>query len=119
MGDATLTMDDILTNVTLYWLTRCIGTSFLLHYESLGHAPGVRPFEIRYVPVPTGMLWVSRDIIKMPRAFAERQYNIARWQTERHRGGHFFAWENPEAFTEDLRKFFHEDIDFGECKKNP
>jgi pimeloyl-ACP methyl ester carboxylesterase len=88
------TRDEILTWVTLYWLTNTIGSSFLPYVE---YEPGSDD----KVTVPTGVTIFPKDLVPAPRQFAERFFPIVRW-TELPSGGHFTAWEEPDAFAREL-----------------
>jgi pimeloyl-ACP methyl ester carboxylesterase len=88
------TRDEILTWVTLHWLTNTIGSSFLPYVE---HDTGSDDEVI----VPTGVTIFPKDLVPAPRQFAERFFPIVRW-TELPAGGHFTAWEEPEAFAREL-----------------
>lgn len=92
--------DRILTNVTLYWLTRTAGSSSRLHFESAKRRGSPQP-----CPAPLGVAVFPHDIVLSVRPLAERQYTILRW-SEFDRGGHFAAMEVPELLTEDVRAFF-------------
>lgn len=112
-----LSMDEILTNATIYWMTQSIGSSFRLYYESLGLNPAAAKVSYApggFVPVPTGVLWAKRELIKLPRHVVASCFNLKRW-TKAKKGGHFFAFEQPHAFVEDVKKFFKETTDFDEC----
>lgn len=86
--------DDLLTWVTLYWVTGAIGTSFTPYAE---RAPGPDR-----VDVPTVVQIFPHDLVPAPRRFAERIFDVRAW-TEQPDGGHFAAWERPEAFVAGLR----------------
>jgi pimeloyl-ACP methyl ester carboxylesterase len=86
--------DEVLTWVTLYWVTNTIGSSFLPYVE---YDPGADDM----VTVPTGVTIFPKDLVTAPRTFAERFFSIVRW-TELPVGGHFTAWEEPEAFAREL-----------------
>ena len=86
--------DEILTWVTLYWVTNTLGSSFLPYVE---YDRG----EDSEVTVPTGVTIFPKDLVPAPREFAERFFPIVRW-TELPVGGHFTAWEEPEAFAREL-----------------
>jgi pimeloyl-ACP methyl ester carboxylesterase len=88
------TRDEILTWVTLYWLTNTIGSSFLPYVE---YEPGSDD----KITVPTGVTIFPKDLVPAPRQFAERFFPIVRW-TELPSGGHFTAWEEPDAFAREL-----------------
>ena len=97
------TKDDLLTNVTLYWVTETITSSMRLYYEMI-HADKFPPRDVR-VEVPTGCAIFPREILKPPRAWVERLYDVRRW-TRMPRGGHFAAMEEPELLVDDVRAFF-------------
>jgi len=91
--------DQILTNVTTYWLTGTVGSAARLYKEAAGHwaaQPG-------YCKVPTALAVFPGD--STIRKFAETQHNVARW-TEFERGGHFAALLAPDLLERDLREFF-------------
>jgi microsomal epoxide hydrolase len=96
-----LTMDEMLGNICLYWFTNCIGASFWPYYARM-HGPW--PIEGR-IDVPTGYAEFPREILRPPRASAERVFNIRRW-TVMPKGGHFAALEQPRALAEEIRGFF-------------
>jgi pimeloyl-ACP methyl ester carboxylesterase len=86
--------DEVLTWVTLYWVTNTIGSSFIPYVEyQLG--------DDSEVTVPTGVTIFPKDLVPAPREFGERFFNIVRW-TKLPTGGHFTAWEEPEAFALEL-----------------
>lgn len=86
--------DEILTWVTLYWVTNTIGSSFIPYVE-------FERGEDSEVAVPTGVTIFPKDLVPAPREFAEQFFNVVRW-TELPTGGHFTAWEEPEAFAREL-----------------
>ena len=96
--------DELLTNITIYWATQTIKSSFLTYFEGGGDSSedaGSR------VEVPTGVAIFPKDIVPAPRDYGERFFNVQRW-TEMPRGGHFAAMEEPELLAEDLRAFFRD-----------
>lgn len=102
--ETAFTKDQILANVTLYWVTETITSSTRIYYESR-HTPASRP--VRYVEVPTAVAVFPKEIYFVPRRWAESRYNIVRW-TMMPRGGHFAALEEPELLVDDVRSFFRE-----------
>ena len=92
--------DELLTNLSIYWVTETIGSSVRLYYESVRDQGGWGRAD-----VPTAMAMPVKDMFPTPRAWAERTSRIDRW-TELPRGGHFPEWEVPELIAEDLRAFF-------------
>lgn len=97
------TKDVLLTNVMIYWLTGAIGSSFWPYWQ-LRHRPWW-PSATERVAVPTAHAAFPREILRPPRAWAERAYDLRRW-TVMSAGGHFAALEEPEALAADLRAFF-------------
>ena len=100
--ESIFTRDELLTNITIYWVTQTATSSARLYYESR-HAPTSRP--MGRIEVPTGAAIFPSELFISPRPWAEAQYNITHW-TEMPRGGHFAALEQPELLVEDLRAFF-------------
>ncbi|HTP99900.1 MAG TPA: epoxide hydrolase [Casimicrobiaceae bacterium] len=96
-----LTLDEMLGNVSLYWFTNCIGASFWPYYARM-HGPW--PIDGR-IGVPAGYCEFPREILRPPRAAAERVFDIRRW-TVMPKGGHFAALEQPEALASEIRAFF-------------
>ena len=96
----TLTRDELLDNVMLYWLTASGASSARLYWESFGSFGGGDKVEI-----PTGVASFPKEIIRSPRRWCEQSYNITHWTTMP-KGGHFGAFEQPELFVNDLRTFF-------------
>ena len=97
------TRDELLTNITLYWVTQTAASSARIYYESR-HA-GPDPGGPRRVEVPTACADFPKEIIWAPRRWLERRYNITRW-TVMPRGGHFAAFEQPALLVDDVRAFF-------------
>jgi microsomal epoxide hydrolase len=96
--------DLLITNVMLYWVTRTVASSLRLYWES--RHSGVWTTPAQFVSVPTGVgRYPKEEILRPPRAWVERQYNLTHWAVLP-RGGHFAAMEQPELFAQDLRSFF-------------
>ena len=102
--ETAFTRDQLLANISLYWFTGAIGSSFFPYYYRM-HRPWPIP-EGRTVSVPTGYCEFPREILHPPRSVAARTYtDIRRW-TVMPRGGHFAAMEQPEALAAEVRAFF-------------
>lgn len=99
------TMDQLLANVTLYWLTETANSSARAYYEGT-HDANPLPPDIT-ITVPTGVSLVARQPIeRVPREYAERRFtNIRQW-VELPCGGHFLAGEQPALLAGALRNFF-------------
>jgi microsomal epoxide hydrolase len=99
-----LTRDEMLANISLYWFTGAIGSSFWPYYARM-HGPWPIP-EGQTVDVPTAYAAFPKEILRPPRSMAARTYtNIRRW-TEMKKGGHFAALEQPQALADDISAFF-------------
>jgi microsomal epoxide hydrolase len=97
------TLDELLTNVSLYWVTGCIGSSVRIYYEA-----NRDPWRLgagERVEVPTAFAAFPAENSRPPREWVERAYQVQRW-SQFAKGGHFAALEQPEALVEDLRAFF-------------
>jgi microsomal epoxide hydrolase len=96
--------DEMLANITLYWATGTIGSSFWPYYYRM-HRPWPIP-EGKTVDVPMGYVEFPREILRPPRSLAQRTYgDIQRW-TVAESGGHFAAMERPELLAHEIREFF-------------
>ena len=101
----TFPIDELLANVTLYWMTETINSSFRMYFENAS-AP-LAFGEHDFVTVPCAIAQFPKEIYFPSRTWVERGYNVHRW-TEMDCGGHFAAWEQPELLAQDLRSFFRE-----------
>jgi epoxide hydrolase len=101
--ESRFTKDELLTNIMLYWATASATSSFRLYYEMMqgGKFP---PTGFR-VDVPTGCAIFPHEIIRPPRKWVDKLYNVQQW-TKMPAGGHFAAMEEPQALADDIRKFF-------------
>jgi pimeloyl-ACP methyl ester carboxylesterase len=101
--ESVLSRDRMLADISFYWFTGAIGSSFY-PYWFRRHRPW--PVPEGGVTAPTGYAAFPREILRPPRSIAETMYkDIRRW-TVMPKGGHFAAMEQPEALAEDVRAFF-------------
>jgi pimeloyl-ACP methyl ester carboxylesterase len=98
--ETVFTRDQLLTNVTLYWVTGTITSSARLYREHR-----LADGEQQYVQVPTGVARFPKEPIRYPRAWVERAYNVTHW-SDMPRGGHFAAMEQPSLLADDVTDFF-------------
>lgn len=104
--ESVIDRDQLLANISLYWFTGAIGSSFWPYYERL-HGPWPIP-DGSTVDVPLGHAAFPRELRRPPRSIAEKVYtDIRRW-TVMQKGGHFSAMEQPAALSSDIREFFRE-----------
>ena len=100
--ERSFTKDEILTNVTIYWLTATIGSSMRMYKANAAIPPAQLT---RRVDVPSGFSIFAGDVVRPPRAWLERVTNAV-YLTEPARGGHFAPFEEPELYAQELRDFF-------------
>jgi pimeloyl-ACP methyl ester carboxylesterase len=96
--------DEMLANITLYWATGAIGSSFWPYFARL-HREWPIPAR-QTVDVPMGYVEFPREILRPPRSVAARLYSDIRRWTVQPKGGHFAAMEQPEVLAHEIREFF-------------
>ena len=99
------TKDELLTIVTIYWVTQTISSSTRMYFENQKHLWTME--KDQKVPAPAGMALFPQEISKPPREWGERSYHVRRW-TEMASGGHFAALEEPQLLAEEVRAFFRD-----------
>jgi pimeloyl-ACP methyl ester carboxylesterase len=107
-GQATgnLTRDQIVDNITLYWLTGT-GASAARSYWEIGRAAALSAGQAPpQVSVPVGFTTFPGEIFPAPRSWVEAVYPSLAYFNEVDRGGHFAAWEEPQLFAEEMRAAF-------------
>ena len=100
-----LTSDDVLDNVTLYWLTNTAVSSARLYWDTQQVATGGF-FDVRGVKIPVAVSAFPDEIYTAPQSWAERAYPNLIHYNKLTKGGHFAAWEQPELFVEEMRTSF-------------
>ncbi|MDB5590041.1 epoxide hydrolase family protein [Enterovirga sp.] len=102
--ESVLSRDAVLANISLYWFTGAIGSSFWPYYARM-HGPWPIP-DGGTVDVPTGYCQFPTEILRPPQSLAARVYtDIRRWSVME-KGGHFAAMEQPDRLAEEIRTFF-------------
>ena len=100
--DSALTRDDLLDNITLYWLTNTGVSAARLYWENKADF-----FDAKPITIPYAISVFPDELYRAPRSWAERAYpNNLIYFNELDRGGHFAAWEQPQLFSEELRAAF-------------
>jgi len=97
------TKDELLTTITIYWVTESISSSTRLYYETLRQPWELGPDE--RIRVPCAIAIFPKELSQPPREWAERSYNVQQW-TVMPSGGHFAALEEPARLVDDIRNFF-------------
>ena len=101
-----LTRDDVLDNVTLYWLTNTAISSARLYWDTTHNLPPGGFFDVRGVKIPVAVSAFADEIYAAPRSWAERAYPKLIHYNKLPKGTHFAAWEQPELFTAEMRASF-------------
>jgi pimeloyl-ACP methyl ester carboxylesterase len=96
-----LTRDDVLDNVTLFWLTNTAVSSGRLYWEKKASFFGVKG-----VAIPVAVSAFPDELYQAPRSWAERAYPKLMYYNKHDKGGHFAAWEQPQLLSEDIRAGF-------------
>jgi pimeloyl-ACP methyl ester carboxylesterase len=96
-----LTRDDVLDNVTLYWLTNTTVSSARIYWENK-----FAFFAPKHVAIPVAVSAFPDEVVQTPRSWAERAYPKLIYYNKLDKGGHFAAWEQPQLFSEELRAAF-------------
>ena len=96
-----LTRDDILDNITLYWLTNTAVSSARLYWENK-----LAFFDVKNVAIPVAVSVFPDEIYAAPRSWVERAYPKLIYYNRLDKGGHFAAWEQPALFTAEMRAAF-------------
>jgi pimeloyl-ACP methyl ester carboxylesterase len=100
--DGDLTRDDLLDNITLYWLTNTGVSAARLYWENKADF-----FNAKNISIPYAISVFPDELYQAPRSWAERAYphNLIHYN-RLDRGGHFAAWEQPQLFSEEMRASF-------------
>ncbi|MEQ1953822.1 epoxide hydrolase family protein [Mesorhizobium sp. CN2-181] len=100
-----LSMDDVINNVTLYWLTNTAISSARLYWDN-AHFPSGGFFDPRGIKIPVAVSAFPDEIYQAPQSWAEKAYPKLIHYNRPAKGGHFAAWEQPTLFSEELRAAF-------------
>ncbi|MFC3746971.1 epoxide hydrolase family protein [Paenibacillus sp. GCM10012306] len=97
-----LSRDDVLDNISLYWLTNTAISSARLYWENK-----LSFFGVKGVEIPVAVSVFPDELYQAPQSWAKRAYPKLMYFNKLDKGGHFAAWEQPELFTTELRAAFH------------
>jgi pimeloyl-ACP methyl ester carboxylesterase len=96
-----LSRDDVLDNITMYWLTETGISSSRLYWENkLGF------FDVKGITISVGVSAFPHEIYTAPRSWSEQAYPNLVYYKKHDVGGHYAAWEQPQLFSEDVRATF-------------
>jgi len=96
-----LTRDDVLDNITLYWLTNTAVSSARIYWENK-----FAFFAPKHVAIPVAVSAFPDEVVQTPRSWAEQAYPKLIYYNRLDKGGHFAAWEQPQLFCEEVRAGF-------------
>jgi pimeloyl-ACP methyl ester carboxylesterase len=100
--ERSLTRDEMLDDLSLYWLTNTGTSSSLSYWEVWGGSP----FDVVDISIPVAVTIFPGEIYRAPLSWVERGYHNLIYWNEVDKGGHFGAWEQPELFSEEIRSAF-------------
>ncbi|MCP4222851.1 MAG: alpha/beta hydrolase, partial [Actinomycetia bacterium] len=98
--ESALSRDQILDNISVYWFTASGASSARLYWESFGD------FAVGTVEIPTGCSIFPKEIIRCSQRWAEQRYTNIQYWNELDKGGHFAAFERPDAYLDEIRTCF-------------
>ena len=101
-----LTRDDVLDNITLYWLTNTAISSARLYWDTTHNLPPAGFFDARGVKLPVGVSAFAEEIYQAPQSWSEKAYVKLIHYSSHPKGTHFAAWEQPALFVSDVRATF-------------
>jgi len=103
------TIDEVLDDITLYWLTNTAASSGRLYWENRGASPtSATAMKTAQISVPVGVTVFPDDVYRPPETWARRAYPTLAYFHEVGKGGHFAAWEQPQLFSEEIRAAFRQ-----------
>ncbi len=107
-GDAekVLTRDEMLDDITLYWVTNTAASSARLYWENNNNNFNAVEQRTAEISIPVAVTVFPGEIYQAPKSWAERAYPKLIYFNEVNKGGHFAAWEQPELFAAELRAAF-------------
>jgi pimeloyl-ACP methyl ester carboxylesterase len=101
------TRDEVLDDISFYWLTNSGASSARLYWENMGRNPiGASAQKTTDISIPVAITVFPEDVYRAPETWARRAYPKLTYFHEVDRGGHFAAWEQPELFTSEMRAAF-------------
>lgn len=105
-AEKSLTKDEILDDITLYWVTGTAASAAQLYWENNNNNFNAVEQKTNEIKVPVAITVFPGEIYQAPKTWAERAYPNLTYYNEVKKGGHFAAWEEPQLFAEELRAAF-------------
>lgn len=104
--ERSLTRDEMLDDVSLYWLTNTAVSSARLYWENNNNNFSAAAQKTADISIPVGVTVFPGEIYRAPRSWTEQTYHRLIYFNEVNKGGHFAAWEEPELFANEVRAAF-------------
>lgn len=101
-----LSRDEMLDDITLYWLTNTASSSSRFYWENNNNNFSAAAQKTREITVPVAVTVFPHEIYRAPKTWTEQAYPSLYYFSEAEKGGHFAAWEQPELFTSEMRAAF-------------
>jgi pimeloyl-ACP methyl ester carboxylesterase len=99
--------DDVLDNITLYWLTNTATSAARIYWETAGQSVILSAAQkTSEISLPVAVTVFSDEVYRAPETWARRAYRNLSYFNEAEKGGHFAAWEQPELFSQEIRAAF-------------
>lgn len=105
-AERSLTLDEMLDDISLYWLTNSAVSSARLYWENHNDNFSAAAQKTQDIAIPVAVTVFPGEIYRAPRSWTERAYRNLIYFNEVEKGGHFAAWEEPELFASELRAAF-------------
>lgn len=105
-AEKSLTKDEMLDDITLYWLTNTANSSAQLYWENNTNNFNVVEQKTNDIKIPVAVTVFPGEIYQAPKSWTEKSYKNLIYFNEVSKGGHFASWEEPQLFTEELRAAF-------------
>lgn len=105
-AEKSLTRDEILDDISLYWFTNTANSSANLYWENNNNNFNVVEQKTNDIKIPVAVTVFPGEIYQAPRSWTEKAYKNLIYFNEVNKGGHFASWEEPQLFTEELRAAF-------------
>jgi pimeloyl-ACP methyl ester carboxylesterase len=105
-AEKSLTKDEILDDITLYWLTNTANSSAQLYWENNTNNFNAVEQRTSEIKIPVAITVFPGEIYQAPKSWAEKAYQNLSYYNEVNKGGHFASWEEPQLFTIELRAAF-------------
>ncbi|MFB3387595.1 epoxide hydrolase family protein [Flavobacterium sp. LAR06] len=105
-AEKSLTRDEILDDISLYWFTNTANSSANLYWENNNNNFNVVEQKTNEIKIPVAVTVFPGEIYQAPKSWTEKAYKNLIYFNEVNKGGHFASWEEPQLFTEELRAAF-------------